>query len=340
MKRFNWMNGSALLLTVLMVLSFVLTACSEEDTDKNKSGPKEPLKIAYSPWPGWFFWDLVDQKGFFEKNGVDVELVWFPVYSDSLQALATGRVDANSQTLSDTIAPLSKGIDLKVVLVNDNSDGGDAIITKPDVRSVKDLAGKTVATELGTVDHFLLLTALEQNGMTEKDIKYVNMTVNDAAPAFITGKVEAAVLWEPFQTKAVNEGKGKVLFSSKDTPGLIPDLLVFKGDVVKERADDVQKVIDAWFDALDWYQDNRDEAINIMAKRAEISPEEFKLSLDSIKLFSLDDNLKAFEKGDTYQSLHFTGQKTAEFLQSLEMVTDVPDVNAALEPKFVKSVQP
>ena len=101
-------------------------------------------------------WYLVEEKGFFEKHGVNVKLEFFPVYSDSLQALATGKVDANSQTLSDTLAPLSKGIKLKAVLVNDNSDGGDAIVSKPDIGTVKDLKGKTVATELGTVDHLLL----------------------------------------------------------------------------------------------------------------------------------------------------------------------------------------
>ena len=82
---------------------------------------------------------------------------WFPVYSDSLQALATGQVDANSQTLSDTLPPASKGVKLKAVLVNDNSDGGDTIVSKTEFGSIKDLKGKTVATELGTVDHLLFL---------------------------------------------------------------------------------------------------------------------------------------------------------------------------------------
>jgi NitT/TauT family transport system substrate-binding protein len=336
----QWRKSMLLTLAATLLLALVLSACGDTETGTKQDEAKaDPIKIAYSPWPGWFFWDLVKEKGFFEKHDVEVELVWFPVYSDSLAALTTGQVDANSQTLSDTIAPLSKGIDLKAVLVNDNSNGGDAIVTKPDVQSIKDLKGKTVATELGTVDHFLLLTALEKNGMSEKDINYVNMTVNDAGPAFITGKVEAAVLWEPFQSTAVNEGKGKVLFSSKETPGLIPDLLVFKGETISERAADVQKIVDAWFDALSWYEQNQDEAIAIMAKKAEISPEEFKLSLDSIKLFSVDDNIKAFEKADSYDSLEYTGLKTAEFLKKLEMVTDIPDVSAALDGTFVKAAK-
>jgi NitT/TauT family transport system substrate-binding protein len=302
------------LITTLIIGMFslaVLPGC----VSKSAEGVDKPIKIALSPWPGWFFWYVVEEKGFFKKHGVKVKLEWFPVYSDSLQALATGKVDANSQTLSDTLAPASKGIGIKAVLVNDNSNGGDAIVSKPEIKSVKDLKGKTVATELGTVDHLLLLTALDENGMKETDINYVNMTVNDAGPAFITGKTDASVLWEPFQTKAVKEGKGKVLFSSKDTPGLIPDLLVFKEDIVEERSEDVQKIIDAWFDALAWFKDNEQEAIGIMAEKADTTPEDFRLCLESIKLFNLEDNLKAFESGETYESLEYTGQKTSEFLK-------------------------
>lgn len=331
-SRNRLFSALSIILIVVCVLS-LLSACG----NKEKSGSSdEPISIALSPWPGWFMWYLVEEKGFFEKHGVNVKLEWFPVYSDSLQALATGKVDANSQTLSDTLPAASKGIKLKAVLVNDNSNGGDAIVSKPDIGSVKELKGKTVATELGTVDHLLLLTALEQNGLGEGDINYVNMTVNDAGPAFIAGNTDASVLWEPFQTKAVKEGKGKILFSSKETPGLIPDLLVFRESVVKDRSDDIQKIVDAWFEALEYFKANEAESIEIMAKQAETTPEDFKLGLESIKLFSKEDNVNAFGKREELSSLSFTGKKTAEFLKKLDMIGDIPDVDALLEPKFVQ----
>jgi NitT/TauT family transport system substrate-binding protein len=229
---------------ILLVCTVMLGACS---TNKPAAGSTVtgsetggPIKIALSPWPGWFVWYLVKEKGFFEKNGVKAELVWFPVYSDSLSALATGKVDANSQTLSDTLAPASKGIPLKAVLVNDNSFGGDGIVVKPGIQSLQDLKGKKVATELGTVDHLLMLRALSKSGLKEKDVNFVNMTVNDSGPAFIAGNLDAAVLWEPFLSKTIEEGKGKLLFSSKDNPGLIPDLLVFKESVTTNRPEDVK----------------------------------------------------------------------------------------------------
>ncbi|MGO4546957.1 ABC transporter substrate-binding protein [Paenibacillus sp. 2TAB23] len=322
---------------ILIVVMGLVAACSGNAKNSAGGTAGDPITIALSPWPGWYMWYLVEEKGFFEQHGVDVKLEFFPVYSDSLQAIAAGKVDANSQTLSDSLAPLSKGIGLKAVLVNDNSFGGDAIVSKPDINSIKDLKGKTVATELGTVDHFLLLTALAENGMDEKDIKYVNMTVNDAGPAFISGNTDASVLWEPFQTTAVKEGKGKVLYSSKETPGLIPDLLVFRQSVVEKRPEDVQKIVDAWFDALAWYEANKEEAIKLLAEKAESTPEDFKLGLDSIKLFGVDDNIKAFEKRDEYSSLSYTGMKTAQFLYNLDMVDKLDSVDELFDPQFVNN---
>jgi NitT/TauT family transport system substrate-binding protein len=51
---------------------------------------------------------IAKAKGFFKKHDVDVNLVWFPIYTDSLNALNTGKLDANCQTWSDTIPPLAE----------------------------------------------------------------------------------------------------------------------------------------------------------------------------------------------------------------------------------------
>jgi NitT/TauT family transport system substrate-binding protein len=324
-----------MIMIVVLLFGSVLAACGSKD---QKSSSGVPIKIALSPWPGWYFWYLVKEKGFFEKRGVKAELVYFPVYSDSLSALATGKVDANSQTLSDTLAPASKGIALKAVLVNDNSNGGDGVVVKPGINSIEELKGKKIATELGTVDHLLMLTALDKHGMKESDVKYTNMTVNDAGPAFISGNLDAAVLWEPFLSKAIAEGKGKLLFSSKDTPGLIPDLLVFKESITKDRPEDVKKILLAWFDALEYWKSNPEESLKIMAKAAETPVAEYKSGVDSVKIFSKEDNQKAFTEGTDYTSLYFTANKTAEFLKGLEMLTSKPDPKAFLDGSFIEAI--
>jgi NitT/TauT family transport system substrate-binding protein len=291
----------------------------------------EPIKIGYSDWPGWTAWEIAKEKGLFKKAGVDVKLVWFPIYTDSLTALNTGKLDANCQTWSDTIPPLAEGIKLKVVLANDNSAGNDGFVSKKEFKSIKSLKG--------TVDHFLLLQALSKNGMTEKDIVFKNMTVPDAAAAFRQGKLDAAVIWQPSLNDVMKEGKANLLFTSKDVPGLIPDLLVFQDKVVKAREADIQKIVGVWFEVVDFIKKNEDEAVKIMAKVVEQKPEDYKAFLPGTKLFDLSANKKAFTKSDDVHSLYGSGKVIQDFLIATELQKKKADYEGALEPKFVIPVK-
>ncbi len=299
---------------------------------------KEPITIGYSDWPGWVAWEVAKDKGLFKKHGVEVKLVWFPIYTDSLTALNTGKVDANCTAWSDVIPPLSEGIKLRVVLVNDNSAGNDAILAKPGINSIKELKGKTIATELGTVEHFVMLTALARNGMAESDVDYKNLTVPDAAAAFIAGKVDAAAIWQPWISQIQREGKGKALFSSKEMPGLIPDLLVFQEAVVKARSDEVQKIVATWFDVVDFIKKHEDEAVAIMAKVVEQKPQDYKAFLPGTRLFDLKANLEAFQAAPGDQSLVTSGKKIVTFLKDKKLIKNAPELGPSLEPKFVKAL--
>ncbi|HEV7856834.1 MAG TPA: ABC transporter substrate-binding protein, partial [Herminiimonas sp.] len=184
------------------------------------------VKIGLSDWPGWVAWYVAEQKGFFKKHGAKVKLVWFANYTDSIAALSASQLDANSQTWSDTMTPLSKGVAVKTILVNDNSAGNDALMVGPKIKSFADLKGKSIALEQYSISHFVLATALAKNHMKIGDVKIVNLAAGDAAAAFMTGRVDAAVVWNPWVSKIETSGKGRALFTSKEMPGLVPDLLV------------------------------------------------------------------------------------------------------------------
>jgi NitT/TauT family transport system substrate-binding protein len=229
-------------------------------------------------------------------------------------------------------------MDLKAVLVNDNSFGNDALIAQPGIKSVKDLKGKRVATELGTCDHFLLLKALEANGMTEKDIQFTPIAVQDCPAAMLSKRVDAAVVWEPSRTKILKEVKGSTsIFDSADIPGLIPDLLVMKGSVVKERQQDVQNIVLAWYDAVDWWRTNPDKAVAIMAKRTGTSVADYKDFIMGTRIFSAPEALAALTKSDKVTSLYTSGRANAEFLMQVKQIDKMPDFEAAIDPQFVKA---
>ena len=289
------------------------------------------VKVGLSDWPGWVAWYVAEQKGFFKKHGADVKLVWFANYTDSISALSAGQLDANAQTWSDTMGPLAKGLPLKVVLVNDNSAGNDALMVGPKIKGFADLKGKSIALEEFSVSHFVLVNALAKNGMKTSDVKIVNLSAGDAAAAFISGRVEAAVVWNPWIHQIESAGKGRAIFTSKDLPGLIPDLLVAQDKAIKTKRKDLVGMIKAWFDTVAFIQSKPDEAAAIMSKVVDMKPQEYKVFLPGTRFFDAKLNQQAM--GDASQPLSLLGvaPTVVKFLSENKLLEGTPDVAKGID---------
>jgi len=311
-----------------------LSACTSSDATSGGGGK---ITIGFSAWPGWFPWQVAQEQGLFEKNGVDVELKWFDSYTDSINALSSGAIDANSQTLNDTLSAVSGGAQLKVVLTNDNSTGNDKIIAREGINSVADLRGKKVVVEEGTVDHYLLLLALEGANLTQDDIELVPMLTDAAATAFVGGQVDAVGAFAPFTTTALSRPGSRAVASSAEFPGAIPDHLAVSDKLVSERPDDVQKIVNTWFDTLAWIRDNKDAAIKIMAKRAGVSVEDYKSYDAGTTIFTRQQNLDAFTPGTTPKNLNYQADQIADFITGTGLAKERPDIDGLFVDKFVKA---
>jgi NitT/TauT family transport system substrate-binding protein len=288
------------------------------------------VKVGVSDWTGWVAWYVAKEQGYFKKYGADVNLVWFANYSDSIAALSTGRLDANSQTWSDTLGPLAKGLPLKVVLVNDNSAGNDAVMVGPKVKTLADLRGHKVALEQYSISHFVLCTALSRNGLTPKDVNVVNLSAGDAAAAFMSGRVDAAVVWNPWISQIERSGTGRAIFTSKDMPGLIPDLLVAQAQAVQTKRKDLIAMIRAWFDTEAFIRAEPERAVAIMSKVVSLSPEQYRVFLPGTHFFDAAANLEAFDPKNP-KGLVSVAPTIAAFLSSNKLIDGQPDAAKAVD---------
>lgn len=296
------------------------------------------VKIGVSDWPGWVAWYVAEQKGFFKKHGADVKLVWFANYTDSISALSAGQLDGNAQTWGDTMAPLAKGIALKTILVNDNSAGNDALMVGPKIKSFNDLKGKKIALEEFSVSHFILTMALNKNGMTLKDVKVVNLSAGDAAAAFMAGRVDAAVVWNPWINTIQASGKGTPLFTSKDLPGMVPDLLVVQEKSLKAKRKDFVGMVRAWYEVEAFLRSNPDEATKIMAKVVGLDAKEYQVFLPGTQFFDQKANLKAFGPATDPTSLLGAAPVIAKFLLDNKLMEGKVDFAKGLDASLVKEV--
>jgi NitT/TauT family transport system substrate-binding protein len=307
------------------------------ETDTASSADVGAVRLGFSAWPGWFPWQVAQEEGIFKANNARVDLKWFDGYLESINALTAGQIDANSQTLGDTVNSISGGADQVIVLVNDNSTGNDKIIVREGINSVADLKGKKIAAEEGTVDHFLLLLGLKKAGLSPKDIQFVPLETGQAAAAFVGGKVDAVAVFAPFTTQALKRQGSKELFSSKDFPGAISDHLVLTRKFVNEQPEQVQALVNSWFATLDYMKANREKSYKTMAKRANVSLDEYNKYADGTRLFSLEENLKAFQPGNDMASLQFAAQEMTNFLTEVGLAKTKPDISKIFDDRFIKA---
>ncbi len=95
-----------------------------------------------------------------------------------------------------------------------------------------------------------------------------------AGAAFRAGKIDAAVTWEPWLKRASEREDGHILFSTKDSPELIYDILITRGDLSEPEKDSVRKILRAWFKALAWMEENPEETIEIFSRNLGLQKED------------------------------------------------------------------
>lgn len=295
------------------------------------------VRLGFSAWPGWFPWQISQEQGIFKANNVPVNLKWFDGYLESINTLTAGQIDANSQTLGDTVNSVSGGADKVIVLVNDNSTGNDKVIVREGINSVADLKGKKVAAEEGTVDHFLLLLGMKKAGLSPKDIQFIPLETGQAAAAFVGGQVDAVAVFAPFTTQALKRPGSKELFSSKEFPGAISDHLVVSRKFLQEKPEQIQALVNSWFATLDYMQKNPEKSYEIMAKRAGVPVSEYKEYADGTRIFTIEENLRAFQPGNDLNSLQFAAQEMSKFLMEVGLAKSQPDISKIFDDRFVKA---
>jgi NitT/TauT family transport system substrate-binding protein len=325
----------------VLALSLAVTLAALAGTTGGASAAKtsgKTLTIGYSAWPGWFPLAVAEQAGIFKQVGLNVKLKYFADYIGSLDAMAANRLDANAQTLNDTMASVAAGSKQSIVVVGDNSAGNDAIICDKSVGDkITDLKGKTIAAEEGVVDHFLLLQGLASVGLTQDDIDFRGVLTDAAAGAFAGGQFDCVGVFAPFTVQALQRPGSHIVFSSKDFPGTIPDHLVVQSSLVKSNPQEVQKLVDAWYKTLDYIKANPDKALAIMAKKAELSTTDYSALAQGTKIFTVDEALAAYQDGNTPASLQYMARQINPFLVKSGLTKKQAPLNGLFVPKFTQA---
>lgn len=302
----------------------------------------EPLKIAYSDWPGWIAWEIGVQKGWFKEAGVDVDFQWFD-YVPSMDAYVSGKVDGVCMTNGDALVTGATGKPSVGIILNDFSNGNDMIVAAPGIESMKDLKGKKVGVEQGFVSHLLLLTGLEKNGLKADDVTIVNTPTNETPQVLASKAVDAIAAWQPNSGQALKALPGsKPVFTSADAPGIIYDLLYVSPESLEKHKGEWAKVVKVWYRIADYMhsEENLDDVLKILSGRVKISPEEYEPLLKGTHILTLDEALKRWDTAPGLGTVYGSSKVVNDFNLKFKVYEKSQDPAKYLDPSFTKALAP
>lgn len=207
-------------------------------------------------------------KGFFKEEGLKVNLHVAAGGAALIPGVLGGDYDFAYSNIVSLLLAEGKGLSLRIV-ANGNSTGdsiktdyhGLAVSSKSDIKSAKDLVGKTIAVNtLANIDDIGVRAFLERGGVDPKSAKLVEVPFPDMPGALAKGQVDAAALSEPFIAKATQEG-AKLLgpFLAHDTPNGTLAAYFTSARYVSENADVTERFKKAMERSTAYAQDHPDE---------------------------------------------------------------------------------
>lgn len=267
----------AALLSATLVLT-VLAGCGEKNNNSsNQSGTSSveriKMRVAYMPNMGSAS-TLVTaiKKGYFDEQGIDVEAVKFAKGPEEIAAMGSGNIDV-SQIGHGAHALAAKG-QARIFTIDCTSLADEVLANKDKgINTIKDLKGKTIATSLGTSSEIILNLALASEGMTQADVKVVQMEPAAAVTAMVTGKVDACAIWSP-STITVKEKLGDkcIMLANNKTyedKMVFPSSWICTNDYYKNNQNKLIRFTRALLKAQDYKKDHLDEVAGWLAEMIE-----------------------------------------------------------------------
>ena len=292
MKRRS--SNKSKMVTLVTVLLMVLTACSNENgaspsisggSAEAAAGSKSAEVTVHIARLGGISPLLIaEEKGWideaFAEKGAKVEWSNFTSGPPILEALVSNRIDLSSMGDGAVITGLANQLPFEIIgLLGDGKDLNTVIVpVNSTISSVADLKGKTIGVAKGTTSHAYLIKILQSIGLSQDDVKQINLQADDALAAFETGQLDAWITLDPYVTLSVEQKKAKII--EVEGEFLAPLSMIARTGFVKEHPELVTEYLKVYQKTLDWQRDNLDEAAALYEKYSKMPASVIKTVLE------------------------------------------------------------
>ncbi len=318
-----------------------------------------PLRVGINTWAGHAPGIVANlglapgkPNSIYMKHGLQVEFKIIEDPAAKFAALQAGQIDIMWDTVDSWAREASvlaeKGsAKAKSVIMEDWSRGGDGIVSTNAIKSVEDLAGKKIATTEFTPSHWLLLYLLSQSGLSPDQKAGIekNLVITQDAPAaaamFKSGKVDAAVTWEPDLSGAVSAraSEAHVLVSTTAATNVIADTLVARQEIIDSAPESVAAFVAGWFEGIEYMRKDPAGSNAIIADALKLDTDTVSGMLSGLKLTPFADNAQIFGLTGSGTPQYVTLFNAAfKIWRKKGVVTRVVDGSDEFDSRFVAAV--
>ncbi|MEH1939275.1 MAG: ABC transporter substrate-binding protein [Nostoc sp.] len=314
--------------SIFLIIACLLFACHAWAPTEFK---RPPLKVEFTSFVGEHSGIIAQEKGFFKAQGVDVELIHKRYIQLEIANFSAGKYDGIILTLGGLINLGATNPDIQGVAVIDESTGADVVVAQSQIKTVADLKGKKLGANLGGFSEVFVTEMLKSAKLTSDDVNLLKLEALEIPQGLKNNVIQAGHTWEPYLSEAIKSG-GHILFTSKQTPGLILDMIVFRSDTIRDRPEDIRAFVRGWLQASAYWKANVQEGNAIVSKALKIPSNT--ISLEGIKLTDLAENQKLFQSSNP-NSIYKTAKIYADFFIRSGNVTRIPELKSFFNSSFL-----
>ncbi len=257
--------------------------------------PDNILRIGSTVWPGYETLYMARERGLLD--GSNIHLVEMASGTEVMHALRMGNLEAAALTLDEALRLSAEGIPLQIALIFNFSVGGDGVVAGADVSGLDDLRGRRIGVETGAIGVIMLQALLQHSGLDQHDVDLVYLAIDQTPEALHQGDVDVIVTYEPYLSRAREQG-GQLIFDSTAIPDMIMDVLVVREDRAEALHQPLRRLIAAHFKTLGFLHEQPRQAAELMQARLRLEPAAALATLDGLELPDLEANRRWLENTD------------------------------------------
>ncbi|MBM2805379.1 MAG: transporter substrate-binding protein [Deltaproteobacteria bacterium] len=203
------------------------------------------------------------ERGFFHKHGIDAEIIAMrpPLTIGAIQA---GEIDYAWGASTISRGAIS-GAPVRIVSLALRSSF-HTLVTRPSIKTIADLKGKTIAVTIGAADDFVARHLLRRGGVDPRDVRFVNMGGSDTRfPALHAGTIDGSPLSLPFFVVAKRQGFN-LLGTASDVLDMATVGIGTSTKKILQEREQVKKIVRVQLETLRWIKQQKAEVVPFLQK--------------------------------------------------------------------------